>query len=204
MIKCNVTVCGIVSREVTNRTNNDGNAFMTFAMNVAIPARNGINKTVEISVVKDGIDDGLTELKTGRRIEVSGILTMKKRGENLYFNLSANSVNVTSAEDSIKGDMDFRGKIGKTIEEKTDKNGKPYIQFSAFSAEKLQDGFEYLWVRFIRFEKGRESWLQPATKIEAKGELELSVFNDRLNLSCRVKDISEYVKPPYNPNAEQS
>ncbi len=204
MIKCNVTVCGIVSREVTNRTNNDGNAFMTFAMNVVIPARNGINKTVEISVAKDGIDDGLTELKTGRRIEVSGMLTMKKRGENLYFNLSANSVNVTSAEDSIKGDMDFRGKIGKTIEEKTDKNGKPYIQFSAFSAEKLQDGFEYLWVRFIRFEKERESWLQPATKIEAKGELELSVFNDRLNLSCRVKDISEYVKPPYNPNAQQS
>ncbi len=204
MIKCNVTVCGIVSREVTNRTNNNGNAFMTFAMNVVIPARNGINKTVEISVAKDGIDDGLTELKTGRRIEVSGILTMKKRGENLYFNLSANSVNVTSAEDSIKGDMDFRGKIGKTIEEKTDKNGKPYIQFSAFSAEKLQEGFEYLWVRFIRFEKERESWLQPATKIEAKGELELSVFNDRLNLSCRVKDISEYVKPPYNPNAQQS
>ncbi len=204
MIKCNVTVCGIVSREVTNRTNNNGNAFMTFAMNVVIPARNGINKTVEISVAKDGIDDGLTELKTGRRIEVLGILTMKKRGENLYFNLSANSVNVTSAEDSIKGDMDFRGKIGKTIEEKTDKNGKPYIQFSAFSAEKLQDGFEYLWVRFIRFEKERESWLQPATKIEAKGELELSVFNDRLNLSCRVKDISEYVKPPYNPNAQQS
>ena len=100
--------------------------------------------------------------------------------------------------------MDFRGKIGKTIEEKTDKNGKPYIQFSAFSAEKLQDGFEYLWVRFIRFEKERESWLQPATKFEAKGELELTVFNDRLSLSCRVKDISEYVKPPYKPNAQQS
>lgn len=204
MIRCNVTVCGIVSREVTNRTNNDGNAFMTFAMNVVIPARNGINKTVEISVAKDGIDDGLTALKTGERIEVSGILTMKKRGENMFLNLSAKTVNVTSAEDSIKGDMDFRGKIGNTVEEKTDRKGRPYIQFSAFSTERLQDGFEYTWIRFIRFDKEREAWLQPAARIEAKGELELSVFNDRLSLSCRVKNISEYVQPPNNPNAQLS
>ena len=44
--------------------------------------------------------------------------------------------------------MEFRGKVGKSIEDKTDKNGVPYCQFSAFSAEKVQDGFEYIWVSF--------------------------------------------------------
>ena len=34
--------------------------------------------------------------------------------------------------------MEFRGKVGKSIEDKTDKNGVPYCQFSAFSAEKYR------------------------------------------------------------------
>ena len=79
----------------------------------------------------------------GKRVEISGVLTFKKRGDNLYFNMSASSVNLTVAsnEDSIKGEMLFRGKTGKNIEEKTDKKGKNFLQFSAFSAEKVNDGF---------------------------------------------------------------
>lgn len=42
--------------------------------------------------------------------------------------------------------------------------------------------------------------LQPQTGIEAKGELELSVYNDKLNITCKVSEMSEYVKQPYNPN----
>ena len=103
-------------------------------------------------------------------------------------------------EDSIKGEMHFRGKTGKNIEEKTDKKGKNFLQFSAFSAEKVNDGFEYLWVRFLGFDREREEWLQPQTGIEAKGELELSVYNDKLNIACKVSEMSEYVKQPYNPN----
>ena len=97
------------------------------------------------------------------------------------------------------GQMEFRGKTGKQIEEKTDKKGKPFLSFSAFSAEKTQDGFEYIWVRFIRFDHEREAWLQPGTKISAKGELDVSVYNDRLNFSCKVSEISEYIPQPYNP-----
>lgn len=89
---------------------------------------------------------------------------------------------------------------GLYIEEKTDKKGKNFLQFSAFSAEKVNDGFEYLWVRFLGFDRKREEWLQPQTGIEAKGELELSVYNDKLNIACKVSEMSEYVKQPYNPN----
>lgn len=202
MIKCNVTVCGTVSRAAAVRTNNEGKPFTAFAVNCVVPAKNGINKTVEISVAKDGEETGLSDYAVGKRVDISGVLTFKKRGENLYFNLSASSVSLSvgSNEDSIGGDMHFRGKTGKNIDEKTGKNGKKFLQFSAFSAEKVNDGFEYLWVRFVGFDREREGWLQPQTGIEVKGELELSVYNDKLNIACNVSEMSEYVKPPYNPN----
>ena len=198
MIKCNVTVCGTISKAVVVRTNNENKTFTAFAVNCVIPARNGIDKTVEISVAKDGEEYNRADYTVGKRVEISGVLTFKKRGDNLYFNMSASSVNLTVAsnEDSIKGEMLFRGKTGKNIEEKTDKKGKNFLQFSAFSAEKVNDGFEYLWVRFLGFDREREEWLHPQTGIEAKGELELSVYNDKLNIACKVSEMSEYVKQP--------
>lgn len=200
MIKCNVTVCGTVSKAASCRTNKEGKPFVGFAMNVVIPAKNGIDKTIEVSVIKDGT---LTEsgiCNVGDRIEVVGALTPRKRGDTMYFNLSANSINHHSAEaqDGIKGDLELRGKIGKNIEEKTDKNGVPYCQFSAFSAEKVQDGFEYVWVSFFLFGGKRETWLQPGAKAYIKGALSLSVFNDKPDFSCRVSEMSEYVPQPYN------
>ena len=128
-------------------------------------------------------------------------MTFKKRGEKLYFNLSASNVSLSdSNEDSIKGDMHFRGKTGKHIEEKTDKKGRKFLQFSGFSTEKVNDGFEYLWIRFFGFDCKREEWLQPQTGIEVKGGMELSVYNDKLNIACKISEMSEYVKPAYNSN----
>lgn len=202
MIKCNVTVCGTVSRTATARTNSGNKVFTAFAVNCVVPAKSGIDKTVEISVAKDGEDDGLKNCAVGQRVEISGVLTFKKRGDNIYLNLSASSVSFSAVEDgdSIRGEMHFRGKAGKNIVEKTDRKGNSFLQFSAFSSEKVNDGFEYLWVRFLDFEHGREEWLQPKTSIEARGELQLSVYDNSLNITCKVSEMSEYVKPPYNPN----
>ena len=201
MIKCNVTICGVVSKAATCRNDKDGKPFVTFAVNVVIPAKNGINKTIEVGVTKDGTLTDVPVIELGARIELAGTLTLKKRGDNLYFNLAATGINAATLanEDSITGQMEFRGKTGKQIEEKKDKKGRPFIAFNAFSAEKVQDGFEYTWVRFIRFDHEREAWLQPSMKISAKGNLELSVYNDRLNITCRFDEISEYVPQPYNP-----
>lgn len=163
MIKCNVTMCGTISRVATVRTNSENKVFTAFAVNCVVPAKSGINKTVEISVAKDGEDNELKNCALGQRVNVSGTLTFKKRGDNLYFNLSASEVTLSASnEDSIKG--------------------------------------EYLWVRFFGFDCKREEWLQPQTGIEVKGDMELSVYNDKLNLSCKIAEMSAYVKPPYTPN----
>ena len=170
-------------------------------MNVVVPAKSGINKTIEVSVLKNGTLTEIGNIVTGQRIEVVGTLIPKKRGDALYFNMTATGINsdTTATEDSIVGQMEFRGKAGKNIEEKQSKKGEPYLMFSAFSAEKVQDGFEYLWVRFVRFGKEREEWLVSGCKVTAKGEMELSVYNDRLGFSCKVDELAEYMPQPYNP-----
>ena len=138
MIKCNVTLCGTISRDASVRTDKDGKEFVSFPLQVSM-----------------------------------GTLLLKRRGEKLYFNLSADSVDLSDAgnTDSVKGQMVFRGKTGKHIEERKDKTGKPYLMFSAFSTEKVNDGFEYQWVRFFCFGKEKEEWLQPGVKVDAKGEM---------------------------------
>lgn len=94
----------------------------------------------------------------------------------------------------------FRGKTGQNIEEKRDKKDQPYTVFSAFSAEKVDDGFEYQWVRFFCFGKERDEWLQPGVKVDARGEMNLSAHNGKVNLSCKVEELAQYVADSSNYN----
>ena len=166
MIKCNVSVCGTVSKAAVVRNGKDGMPFTTYS------------------------------------VDVKGVLTFKKKDDNLYFNLKGIEVSQPAAEskDGIVGDMDFKGKVGKDIDMKKDKNGKTFLMFSAFSAEKIGEEFAFTWVRFVRFVEEKEEWLQPKATIEAKGDLEISVYNERLNLGCKVAELSQWEKKPYQPN----
>ncbi len=184
------------------RTDKEGKSFLAVPVTVAVPVKKGSGMTVEISVRKDGSEADKADYRVGERVEVTGTLTLKKRGDRLYFNLSASKVNFSpeSDGDAIAGDMEFRGKVGRNIEQRTDKKGNPYIQFSAHSTEKVDETFESIWVRFFRFDAEREEWLQPGCRVQVKGELNVSAYEDRLNLACKVEDMTEAVKPEYNPN----
>ena len=200
MIKCNVSVCGTVSKAAVVRNGKDGMPFTTYSVDVVVPAKKGINKTVMVSCIMDG--DCAEAIVVGNRIDVKGVLTFKKKDDNLYFNLKGVEVSQPAAEskDSIVGDMEFKGKVGKDIDMKKDKNGKTFLMFSAFSAEKIGEEFAFTWVRFVRFVEEKEEWLQPKATIETKGELEISVYNERLNLGCKVAELSQWEKKPYQPN----
>ena len=199
MIKCNVSVCGTVSKAAVVRNGKDGMPFTTYSVDVVVPAKKGINKTVMVSCIMDG--DCAEAIVVGNRIDVKGVLTFKKKDDNLYFNLKGIEVSQPAAEskDGIVGDMDFKGKVGKDIDMKKDKNGKAFLMFSAFSAEKIGEEFAFTWVRFVRFVEEKEEWLQPKATIEAKGELEISLYNERLNLGCKVAELSQWEKKPYQP-----
>ena len=72
--------------------------------------------------------------------------------------------------------------------------------FSAFSAEKVDDGFEYQWVRFFCFNGSCEEWLQPGVKVDAKGEMAVSLHNGKPDISCRVEELAQYVASQDNSN----
>ena len=200
MIKCNVSVCGTVSKAAVVRNGKDGMPFTTYSVDVVVPAKKGINKTVMVSCIMDG--DCAEAIVVGNRIDVKGVLTFKKKDDNLFFNLKGVEVSqpATESKDGIVGDMEFKGKVGKDIDMKKDKNGKTFLMFSAFSAEKIGEEFAFTWVRFVRFVEEKEEWLQPKATIEAKGKLEISLYNERLNLGCKVAELSQWEKKPYQPN----
>lgn len=200
MIKCNVSVCGTVSKAAVVRNGKDGMPFTTYSVDVVVPAKKGINKTVMVSCIMDG--DCAEAIVVGNRIDVKGGLTFKKKDDNLFFNLKGVEVSqpATESKDGIVGDMEFKGKVGKDIDMKNDKKGKTFLMFSAFSAEKVGEEFAFTWVRFVRFSEEKEEWLQSKATIEAKGELEISVYNDRLNLGCKVAELNQWEKKPYHPN----
>ena len=113
MIKCNVTVCGTITRSAQMRTNKDGKAFLAFGVSVVIAAKSGINKTFEISVAKDGGMDELNGLASGTRVEMTGVLTFHKKDDTIFLNMSATNVSTAnvSADDSVKGEIEFRGTV---------------------------------------------------------------------------------------------
>ena len=195
MIKCEVSVCGTINKEAIIRNNKDGKSFMSFAMNIVLPTTSG-SKVIDVSVLCDNDRNyDLSKFCVGTRLNISGTLLFKKRGDNLYLNLYAEGFEFenVAAIDSIKGSMQFRGKLGKTIEEKTDKKGNKYHTFSGVSSEKVSDGFEYIWVSFFDFSQVLNDAIKPETKVEVAGSLDLSFYKDKLTISSRVKNISQYV-----------
>ncbi|MCS2613165.1 hypothetical protein NXY41_09190 [Bacteroides fragilis] len=202
MIKCNVTVCGAVGRDASIRTNKEEKSFLIFPIRVMIPTSDGQNTPIEVDVSKDAAGEDAAGYRNGSRVEITGTMYLKRRGEKLYFNLFADEIRTAAAnaEDAIKGDIVFRGKVGQNIEEKRDKKEQPYTMFSAFSAEKVNDGFEYQWVRFFCFGKEKEAWLEPGVKVDAKGEMNLSAHKGKLNVSCKVEELMQYVADSSNYN----
>lgn len=203
MIKCNVTVCGTISRQAQMRANKEGKQFISFGISVVVQAKTGINKTIEISVAKDGNNQAeLVNYPIGSRVEVAGVLQFHKKGDVLYLNLSALGVNSFNAgnQDAITGSIEFRGTIGKQVEVKTDKKGKPYTMFSAYSSEKDGENYSYTWVRFMQFDTQKADWVQTKAGINAKGDLQVGAYNDRLDLTCRITELTPWEKKSASTN----
>ncbi len=197
MIKCEVTLCAVIDRQAQARQGKDGQQFVSFGVKVPVSGRDGAKSDLPISVSVDGDKGKASVYSTGRRVEVKGILTFRKKGENIYFNLRAESVELvkTTEADTIDGEMHFQGKIGKdrpdkpAVDSRTDKKGNPFQTFSAYSSEKEGENREYLWVRFLNFSPNNEEFVKAEAFVEVKGQLQLGVFNNKLDIGCRVKEI---------------
>ncbi len=196
MIKSNVTVIGTVTRSADIKEGRDGNAFITFGMKVHLQDEDE-STDLDISVTYDGEDEDVLFTNKGDRVKMEGTMTFKKMGDVTYYNLSAQKVKKVgeNAEDSISGDIQFRGTLGpKGAIEHQGKKGA-FRTFDAYSAEKVgEDQFSYIWVHFVDFGDDRRPWLAPKTKINAEGSLELQVFKGKVSFNSRIESLSPWIK----------
>ena len=195
MIKCNATVIGTVNRPVEIKSGRGDKAFVTFGLGVLVKDGDESVK-LDVSVACDGEDDFILDLVPGERVKVKGVMTFKRLGDSLYYNLSAEKVSEgKKEEDSISGKLQFRGTLGsKDIIEREGKKGG-FRAFDAYSSEKIdEDQYSYVWVHFIDFSAERPDWLGPRAGINAEGRLELQVYNDTVTVGCRVETLSQWVK----------
>jgi len=206
MIKVQATINGVISKPGTIRVAGDGKKFIGFSVKLSVPgSRNNMpGKELVISVSKDGDEAELSALTEGTRIEATGTLTFRKTGDNLYLNFHADTVNLNpeSAKDSIGGTLEFKGTVGKGVDEKTDKKGRKYVSFSAYSTEKSGDTLQFTWVRFIRFDYVKEAFLEPKAKIHATGRLTVSAYNGRIDLDCRLEEVKPWERQPFSPEKD--
>lgn len=200
MIKAQATLRGTISHAATLRTDKEGRSFLCFDVSLTIPAsrNNMTGMTVTVSVSTDGTEADIPRYAVGTRIEATGLLAFRKRNDNLYLNFHADTLTVGGdGKDTLEGTLEFKGTVGNKVEVKTDKKGKSFLTFSAFSTEKANDVFQFTWVRFIRFDSQGEQWLQAKSKVEAKGALILTAYNGRLNIDCRVEEMKPWERTPY-------
>ncbi len=195
MIKSKVTVIGTVTRSADIKNGRDAQPFITFGMRVHIGDGDD-SADLDISVAYDGKDEDVLFTNKGDRVKVQGVMTFKKMGDVTYYNLSAEKVKGgVSEEDSISGNLQFKGTLGaKGVVQRQGKKG-PFRHFDAYSAEKVgEDQYSYIWVHFVDFGDDQRVWMGPKTKIKAQGALELQVYKDRLSINCRVDEVSKWVK----------
>lgn len=203
MIRAKATINGVISRQASIRQDKDGRQLVSFSVKLSIPgSRNnmpGKEVYVSVSIPATGFDMQLITI--GARIETSGTLTFKKQGENVYLNFLAEtiSLNPASEKDGIEGTLEFQGTVGKAVESKKDKKDRPYVSFSAFATDKVKDAFEFLWIRFVRFDYEPEPFLQPKAKVRISGKLSISAYDGRLSFDCQAEEIKPWEKLPFNP-----
>lgn len=196
MIKCDVTVCALISRTAEVKEGKNG-SFLAFSVKYPLVSRDGEKQDMFIDVTMDG-DKGSRSIYTaGRRVKIKGSLYPKKRGDKLYFNLRAEEnqdilVNTTE-EDSMEGTISFKGKVSKNeIISRNDSRGKHYISFDAFSSEDNNGTKEYIWVRFLWFDPYEGHCVAPSALISAEGKLQMNLYKGNIKLECIVSDVSEW------------
>lgn len=205
MIKAEANVIGTIKRSASIRTDKNNNPYLSFIMIVNLPDAKANGKSVDVFVsLPNAGQDETQSYVEGLRIAVNGNLDIHKKGEELNFFLTGNETvtrNVADT-DSISGTISFRGYLKKEniYEQKTDKNGHPFMVFSAYSLEKVGQEFVSTWINCMRFpEKGASietiipEWLHAKAHVDVNGTMQLSSYNGNVRISCRVKSMAEHI-----------
>ena len=205
MIKAEANVIGTIKRSASIRTDKNNNPYLSFLMAVNLPDAKANSKSIDVFVsLPNAKQEEAQSYVEGLRVAISGNLDIRKKREELNFYLTGNEVSTQDVAtlDAVTGTISFRGYLKKEniYEQKTDKNGHPFIVFSAYSLEKNGQEFVSTWVNCMRFpEKGANidsiipKWLHAKAHVDVNGDLQLSSYNGMVRISCRVKNMTEHI-----------
>ena len=196
MIKSNLKVCATINRAASVKKDKKGASYLSYGVQLPISGKHGETQNLVINVMMAPSKGNASDLIVGRRVKLEGEMTIHKHGGKLCCYLRPESLELADgASDSIEGTLEFRGKLGKKdVELKEDKNGNIYMVFGAFSTDKTKDKPEFTWVSFLYFDpKDGEDFLKPGNYIDAKGTLQLGVFNDAITLDCVVSEVKPWI-----------
>lgn len=205
MIKAEANVVGTIKRSASIRTDKNNNPHLSFVMTVVLTDAKTASHSIDVFVsLPNAKQEEAQVYVEGLRVAVNGNLDIRKKDNSLNFYLTGNTVTTQNVAemDSISGSLSFRGYLKKEniYQQKTDKNGHPFIVFSAYSVDKNGQVFQSTWVNFMRFpEKGADvesiipEWLHSKAHVDITGELQVSSYNGVTRLSCHVKDMAEHI-----------
>jgi len=206
MIRADVTAIGTIKRAATIRTDKNNQPYLSFILGITLTDSKGSAKDIELFVMDTkGKQSDISLYSEKKRVSVKGSMNIRTKGEELAYYINAESITTKEVAelDSIDGDLRFVGFLRKDkfCEEKTDRNGKPYLIFSAYSSEKVGDSFVNTWVNFRRFpekdtgiETVKPEWMQPKAHVIIDGDLHLEYYGGKVRISSRVKDMSLWEK----------
>ncbi len=206
MIKCEVTVCGAISRSASVKRDKDGQPFVSFGVTIPVKSRKNDDESadLDLGVTMNGDNSVASKFTTGRRVLILGVLTLKKKNGKTYFNLRAEGgAELAKATDpvSIVGTMQFKGKLGpKGVENKISENTKkPYRAFSAWSSDKDGENIDFIWVRFLDFNPDGKDFTTANGYISVEGDLQVEAYQQDISLSCRVKEVCPWERTRSQP-----
>ena len=180
-------------------------------MAISLPdAKNTTNEVAIFVSIPNGQQTDLATYTENTRVAISGTLDVRKKDDNLVLYLTANLLTTEGVTDldTITGELSFIGHLrnDKVYEEKSDKNGNPFLVFSAYSSEKVGDDFVSTWVNFRRFpekdagiETIKPDWMLPKAHVSIKGDFQLESYGGKIRISSRIKNMSQWEKKVPNP-----
>lgn len=197
MIKCNVTICGLINYSAIEKETKEGDKFLAFGVTIPIAGRDGTAAEMQINVTTPGDASTKAEYSTGRRVLINGTLMIRSTEAATYYNLRSNTLEFCSSTelDRVVGSMEFKGKIHDEIANRESKTGRKFQTFSGFSSDKDGEKRGFTWVHFLNPLPIKEDWLSKGKYVEISGDLSINAYKNNINIECRTNDIKEWLLP---------
>jgi hypothetical protein len=195
MIQCIINACGEICQPALEKTNKDGKKFLSFTVKIPISGRSGSISDLFLSVSVDGDYSQIGKYTLGRKVSFKGKMIPRKYKGLIYYNVHSEGDILTADPECspfITGTMDFKGKIGKKVQDLTDKKGRSFQSFSAFSSNKTGQETEYIWIHFMNFHLKENNKVSPEQSVAISGDFHFNVYKDVINLECIIQDISQW------------